>query len=935
MPPAPTEPTSRPGRLTRSVIAAIAWVCRHPRIVLAACLAFTVVSVHLAVTRLGYHTQRNDLLAADKDVQKRWQRYLDTFGDDDDMVVVAEGSDREQMKAALDDVAERVKARPDLFDRVFHRVDLRAIHNRALLFLPPDELNAIRARMDRMQPLLGPLASISWKFLSLETLLGQACTALEQQAAGRKLTPSDHDLLEQLPPVIDSAAATFRDPAAYQNPWALAGARTADRGDERQLTEPQYFFTPDGKLAMLLCRPKKASQSFTPAKEANEAMRAILAEATPRFPGVRFGLTGLPVLETDEMVLSDVDSRQASWLALLGVAILYLIVYRGLRYPLLTVASLLTGTAWALGWATVTVGHLNILSATFAVMLIGMGDYGVLWVARYGEGRKLGMTVEDAMKHTAEHAGPSIITASLTTSLAFFATMLVDFKAVAELGWIAGCGVLFCAVSCLTLVPAALALLDRGREPGVGRTKEQETGNSRQILPFPVSRPLFPVPLLERRPRLVLGLGAFLLFGCGILATRVGYDHNLLHLQPQDLDSVEWERKLIDGAAGMTWDAMSLARTRDEAISLRERYESLPEVGRVIEVASLVPADQEAKLPAVQAIHERLKDLPTEEVVQPGPGFSHPRIIRGLAEQVQQHAATDTELARAVAGLLRALENVPERLTMERLKEFDRRLVADLAADLNRLKAISRPEPILLTDLPADLRDRYVGTGGEYLVRAFARESLWDYDSLGRFTAAAAAVDPEATGKAFRTHEGLKQMKVGFEWAGLYALAAIVLVILLDFRRLGDLLLVLMPLGVGVVATLGILGVLGLSLNPANMIALPLIVGVGVDNGVHVLHDYRERRRHGLYRLGAATGRGVLVAGLTTVLGFGTLMTARHVGMAGLGLVLTLGVTCCMAAALVLLPAALRLIDERRGRGQIRSFSLPHAIARETRRQAA
>jgi predicted RND superfamily exporter protein len=222
-----------------------------------------------------------------------------------------------------------------------------------------------------------------------------------------------------------------------------------------------------------------------------------------------------------------------------------------------------------------------------------------------------------------------------------------------------------------------------------------------------------------------------------------------------------------------------------------------------------------------------------------------------------------------------------------------------------------------------DLRDRYVGTGGEYLVRAFARESLWDYDSLGRFTTAAAAVDPKATGKAFRTHEGLKQMKVGFEWAGLYALAAIILVLALDFRRVAGLLLGLFPLAVGIAFTLGLVALCGVALNPANMIALPIIVGVGVDNGVHVLHDYRSRDRRFAYRLGAATGRGVLVAGLTTVLGFGTMLTARHEGMASLGLALTIGVSCCMVAALVLLPAMLHLRDRARLRCEVPPTAAP------------
>jgi predicted RND superfamily exporter protein len=239
-------------------------------------------------------------------------------------------------------------------------------------------------------------------------------------------------------------------------------------------------------------------------------------------------------------------------------------------------------------------------------------------------------------------------------------------------------------------------------------------------------------------------------------------------------------------------------------------------------------------------------------------------------------------------------------------------MAADLAAELHQLKAVSRPAPITEDDVPAELRERYRGARGEYLVRAFAKESLWDYAALSRFTAAANTVDPDATGKPFRTLEGLRQMKRGFEWAAVYALAAIVVVLMLDLRRVRDLLLGLFPLAVGVVMTLGVMGLCGVALNPANMIALPLIVGVGVDNGVHVLHDYRGRAAGVAYRLGAATGRGVLVAALTTVLGFGTLMTARHAGMASLGLALTLGVTFSMLASLVWLPALLRLRDARR-----------------------
>ena len=236
--------------------------------------------------------------------------------------------------------------------------------------------------------------------------------------------------------------------------------------------------------------------------------------------------------------------------------------------------------------------------------------------------------------------------------------------------------------------------------------------------------------------------------------------------------------------------------------------------------------------------------------------MSAPAAVADWAERLRVAAATHPELTAAAAELRAALAAVPAEVAAERLAGFDRRLAADLAADLNRLKAVSRPAPITTADLPAELRERYVGADGEYLVRAFARDSLWDHDALRRFTGAVSAVVPEATGKSFRTLEGLDQMKRGFERAGLYALAAIVAVLLLDLRRAADVLLALAPLGAGALLTLGAMGLFGVPLNPANMIALPLIVGVGVDNGVHVLHDYRARRGPVPYLLGAATGRG-------------------------------------------------------------------------------
>jgi uncharacterized protein len=246
------------------------------------------------------------------------------------------------------------------------------------------------------------------------------------------------------------------------------------------------------------------------------------------------------------------------------------------------------------------------------------------------------------------------------------------------------------------------------------------------------------------------------------------------------------------------------------------------------------------------------------------------------------------------------------------LQSFDERMSGDLAEDLHKLRDVSTPEPINIADLPSDFRERYIGQNGKWLLRVFAKDCLWDFEPLEHFTRQIQTVAPDATGKVFTTVEGLRAMKNGFERAGLYALLAIIAVLVIDFRNVKLTFLALMPLAMGVTMTLGIMALCGMPLNPANMIAFPLILGVGIDNGVHVLHDYLIRRRERLPNISYAIGRGVLVKAMTTIIGFGTLMISTQQGLVSLGFILMLGVSCCMVSSLLFLPAVLRLMESRR-----------------------
>lgn len=892
-------------RLSRFLATWCAWSTRHPWWVLVFCTVAFGMSIWLAWSRLEFRTQRDDLMAADKACQLRWRACIEEFGPDDDIIFVIEGSDHERMIQAVHELALELRAQPEKFDRVFEMVDLRALSNRAILYLSADEIRTIEARLDELAPLLGPAAPLAWRGLTLDNLLARAEAILAARQRGETLSETDLGFLRFINALLASGEQWLRGSNGFTNPWTTSG-RPSDNIES--LERPRYFFSEDGSMLVLLARPAHPDrQSFTPMAESVGAARDSVARVNRRFPDLQFGLTGLPVLEHDEMAGTDRDSMRAAWLALAAVAVLYFFVYRSWRYPLLTIGSLVTGTLWALGLTTLTIGHLNILSSAFAVMLIGIGDYGVLWVARFDEERKAGWDFDEAIRHTAVHAGPSIVTAALTTSLAFYATMLADFQAVAELGFIAGSGVLLCALACLTLIPALQAILNR-RRPALAAAIPLQWNN--QTKPMLIGA--------ARRPLVVIAVSVVIAVICTPLAFGVRYDDNLLHLQSSQTDAVRWEMKLLQRTGGGGWSVLSVADSPEQAIAQRTKYEQLAEVGRVEEVASLVPGDQERKLPIVGRIAIRLQALPPREQasVHPpdsseSPGLRLDRIIyMSNGEPALQNTARSFRNAinRAVA---------PQSL----LNTLDQRLRETLWDDLNALRQTATSQPITLTDLPVAMRERFIGKTGKWLVRASARHDAWDNDALGRFVDQTRTVDPEATGKPFGTYEGLRALKHGFLWAALYALLAIVTVLIFDLRKARDVLLAMLPLALGIVVSMALLRLFDVPMNPANMVVLPLIVGVGVDNGVHILHDYRSRAHGAFYRLSAATGRGILVAALTTILGFSTLMISRHQGMRSLGFALALGVTCCMIAALLVLPAVLSVLDRRANRQEPKSSS--------------
>lgn len=880
-------PQAEPSLLAKPLYLATRISLAYPAATVALAIALTVMSVVITFGKLGYRTSRLDLLDPKSDYNRLWIDYIDEFGDEDDAVIVVEGTTREQVVQVLDEISTLLAREDQLFHAVLHGVDLGKIRSKGLHYLSQEELLGV----EQFLTSVSPIVEGNWSRLNLGRMalgMNQRLEFAGAQPDGRQGAAARYEM-ERL---SDSLLATLSGRRRYQSPWPEMPQSFATLSE----LNAEYLLTKDGTLGFVLLRLALDKEGFARNSAATDALRELIAQANARHPETKIGLTGLPVMENDEMRSSETSMYWASLISLVGVALLFVAGFGGVRHALLANIVLLVGIAWSFGYLTLVVGHLNILSMSFTVTLIGIGiDYGVYYVARYLQVRAHCHSCKDALLETTQGVGPAILTGAITTSVSFFAASFTDFVGIAELGTIAGGGILLCALAELLVLPAVISMVDRS---GIGMR-----------IPQPLAIHEWVAPLFKR-PRFLLF--TTMIFTCVVAAgvKRLWYDHNLLNLQAEGLESVELERKLLSESNQSVWYALSIADNRDELLARKEALLKLGSVERVEEIASLLPADHQVKAPIIERIQQRLANLPERPPVIP---VDKPDDLGRVLARTQQLVSQSPDGARCARELEQIRDSL-RRLSLsdcfELISQFQQQMAGDLLSRLYALRSMANPEPPQLSDLPESLVNRFVGHNGRHLLKIFGRGNIWDMDALETFVKEVRSVDPRATGNPLQAYEASLQMKSSYEQAAIYALAVITVVLLFDLRSIRYTLLAALPLGLGILQTFGLMGILDIPLNPANMIALPLMLGIGVDYGVHLIHEYREQR--GPYRMSPATAVAVMVDGLTTVVGFGSLMIASHRGLQSLGRVLTLGVSCCMFTSIVMLPALLTWMSRNR-----------------------
>ncbi|MDG2476783.1 MAG: MMPL family transporter [Phycisphaerales bacterium] len=852
-------------------------ITRYPVWTLIVSLSIAACSIVFAITSLSIKTDRNDLISADLPWAKRYATYRHDFPHWNDLVICLEGSgDEPRIDTAARELATHLRGTPFIkaAEAGFYGDQ---VGPRLWRVAPKTEFEHTLDELARGRAITAAPTPAA----ALVTMLRQGDTGTEPDAAA---------LRSALTPYMDAIAGR---PVHFD----LSGQRAK---------QWQPFTTSTGRIrTVLVALTAPTEGSIAGIADSLAALRNAAAEwmRANGHDDIAWGVTGIPAIESDETAQAAKDSTISSIVAFILITAMLIGVFRRVRLPLMAASALVIGIAWSFGWVVVSVGHLQLLSMVFSAILIGLGvDFALHIVTRLRVIEPECATLPEAMQRTFRDVGPGLITGAVTTAAAFGCTAFSAFLGVAEMGIIAAGGVLLCLLAVMSVFPALLALSRRWRND-LAVMRPVGTGTLNRL-----------AGPLHNHAWLVLLLGGLVTAGLVAASTRLGYDSNIMNLQPSGLEAVSWQRRLAAEPGGDLWSGLVMA-TPDEAPRLTAELDALSGVESVGGMGMLFPPDLESRQNAVATVRE------TAPIVHAGSdqlGFVA-TVLGTLRDRLR--AIEGTGMRVLVADLDEAVKSwvTLDRNTTERRARMQ--LLTDAWSEdappaAATIKAALAPSPPGPSDLPGVLRSQWVGDQGQWLLRVTPRvsdESILNPARLGAFVSSIRTVAPNVLGPPVQILESSKLIVRAYTTSGLLAMAAVLLILLIDFRSIADALSAMLPVLVGFAGTFGFMGIVGLDLNFANLMVLPMIFGIGVDAGVHVIHRWRSdpfMRPPGLW---GGTGSGILLTTATTMIGFGSLMLAEHRGIRSLAIVMVVGLLITLIAAWTILPAVLRLRQQQHG----------------------
>jgi hypothetical protein len=850
-------------RVIATVVRLVEASRRHSAVLAIVALSAAVFVGVLVARRLGIDTDTSDLISPNLPWRRASAEMDRAFPQNKDLLaVVIDGATADQTEDAAAALASRLAARPDLFQDVRDTEGNLFFRKNGLLFLSRDEVQQFADSMITAQPILGALGSDP----SPRGVIN-ALALFSQGAIHGEISPKDLDRpFRAVAHSLDAALSGKYAPLAWQN--LLTDRKPSPRELRRfVLARPalNYGDVEPGRKAIAAIQTAARSGGFVPER------------------GVHVRVTG-PVALSDDQLSALADGATLTAVISVGLMILWLVIaLRSVRAVAAILVTLLVGLVACAGFAVAVVGPFNPISVAFAPLFIGIAvDFGIQFSVRYAAER-LALGTADALHATALGVGAPLMVAGAATAAGFFSLSPTDYRGVSELGLIAGAGMLIALLLNLTLLPALLSLL---RVRGF-----KEASGFAWASPFD--------RLLVRRRGWVLACAGLLAAVSAVAIGRLRFDFDPINLENPKAESVQTLFELMKDPDTTPYTLDVLVPSPAAASELAQRLGKLSGVSQVIWLGSFVPQDQQAKLDILADARDLLEPAwsSTPPLAPPGIGDVRLAAARCLAD-VEKLAARGDAAAELLADALRRLS----LRGADVLPALDANISQGAIRRLGDVRLALQAGPVSLGAIPADLRKDWVSTDGRYRLQVFPKGDARSADVLRDFVSAVRREAPGATGMPVDIQESARTVIGAFATAGGLAVAAISLLLVIVLRRPREIAAVLVPLLIAGILTLATGAVAGMPLNFANIVTLPLLLGIGVAFDIYFVLRWRSGET-GL--LQSPTARGVVFSALATGTAFGSLMFSKSPGMADMGKLLSLGLFYTLVCTLVFLPAFL------------------------------
>ena len=735
----------------------------------------------------------------------------------------------------------------------------------------------------------------------------------EKLSDDEELAIAQFEGLEQILKVMESSAASER-----------ISAEAASASIERFLFGSPYYLSRDSTMALLFIQPTFTINDFMLYAEIIPLMEKMIKERTETL-GVSAGLTGMLVVGKDEMVTSEQGLALSMLIAVMLILLLMILSFRMYSVPFISGIPLFVGIMWTMGLAGFTIKRLNIMTAMYMVVLLGLGiDYAIHLLTSFMQERDDGNDFTTSVGNSLKKSGAGIFTGALTTAVAFFMLVIARSNVVRELGVVAGFGILSELVAMIIMVPALLGF----RNHRLVKKGKSESKLLEKFTPgFGIISSLG--TKIKGRPALFI----FLMLAAGILlatqAGKVDVEGNMMKMEAKGLESIELQDRMVE-EFGMAPDVMSITMTDlDKMRPLGKRIKKLASVKAVESLIPYYPSVKEQFVRAglVEKFKGEIAPQSPEDSVDTGllieeiyrlednllemsdlafmagmdRMFHKLNILTGRNEEGQKVAET------VIDRLIAAIEENPE--SAEGLAYFQRAFVPSFK---EKLINMANTEQIIPDMIPPFILDSFRSRDGKnYLMNVIPTQNPWDEEYRKVFTGQLETITDKATGMVLAANQMLEIVNQDGIKAAIAALIAIFILLIIDFRNIKLSVVTLLPLLLAFVSLFGIMAIARIKFDFVNIIAVPLLIGIGIDDVVHFNHRYLLEGKGNMDRVVAKIGRAVLLTTITTIIGFGSFIPSIMRAMRSTGIVLSIAMALAFLYSILLHPAVLIILTEK------------------------